>query len=195
LFAILTEENDTLTRWTCYTFPVRYSFIASAGTDPKEIKVSSASQVTTKTDGVDEEEDVQVNCTAAFMADCMPFNKCKSSCTSMGASAYRWFHDGCCECVGPNCINYGINDSRCGSCPLKEEDEEAEMVIDGATSSSSSSVSPSSSDDKTEDYEVGPAPEEDEVHRQDNNVVKKEDPEEKEKHSKDLGNSVSKKPF
>lgn len=31
---------------------------------------------------------------------------------------FRWFHDGCCECVGATCINYGINDSRCLDCPL-----------------------------------------------------------------------------
>lgn len=33
----------------------------------------------------------------------------------------RWFHDGCCECVGSKCINYGINESRCSACP--EEDD------------------------------------------------------------------------
>lgn len=31
---------------------------------------------------------------------------------SMGAKSYRWFHDGCCECVGDRCMNYGINESR-----------------------------------------------------------------------------------
>lgn len=29
----------------------------------------------------------------------------------------RWFHDGCCECVGSTCLNYGINESRCTTCP------------------------------------------------------------------------------
>lgn len=33
----------------------------------------------------------------------------------------RWFHDGCCECIGEYCINYGINDSRCIQCSRKEE--------------------------------------------------------------------------
>lgn len=32
-----------------------------------------------------------------------------------------WFHDGCCECVGSTCINYGINDSRCMKCPDSKE--------------------------------------------------------------------------
>lgn len=53
-----------------------------------------------------------VNCTVAYMSQCMSWNKCKNACMSMGASSYRWFHDGCCECVGFTCVNYGINESR-----------------------------------------------------------------------------------
>lgn len=30
---------------------------------------------------------------------------------------HRWFFDGCCECVGSTCINYGLKDSRCSQCP------------------------------------------------------------------------------
>merc|ERR1712098_64196 len=82
----------------------------------------------------DDTQIVTVNCTVAYIAQCMSWNKCKASCTSMGASSYRWFHDGCCECVGEQCINYGINQSRCMECPLEEEedeytDEEMEEVI------------------------------------------------------------------
>ena len=36
---------------------------------------------------------------------------------------YRWFHDGCCECVGNTCINYGINESRCLECPGKDDEQ------------------------------------------------------------------------
>ena len=32
----------------------------------------------------------------------------------MGAASYRWFNDGCCECIGHHCINYGLNEARCG---------------------------------------------------------------------------------
>merc|ERR1712029_262506 len=70
---------------------------------------------------------VTVNCSVAYMAQCMSWNKCKASCTSMGASSYRWFHDGCCECVGSQCINYGINQSRCSDCPLLDEEDEEEI--------------------------------------------------------------------
>ena len=41
----------------------------------------------------------------------------KESCSSMGASSYRWFFDGCCQCVGSTCNNFGIDDSRCLECP------------------------------------------------------------------------------
>lgn len=40
----------------------------------------------------------------------------------MGCCCFRWFHDGCCECVGHTCINYGINESRCLECPGEDED-------------------------------------------------------------------------
>lgn len=51
------------------------------------------------------------------MSQCLSWNKCKTNCQSMGASSYRWFHDGCCECVGSTCLNYGVNESRCMGCP------------------------------------------------------------------------------
>lgn len=35
----------------------------------------------------------------------------------------RWFFDGCCECVGSTCINYGVNESRCRNCPESKEDD------------------------------------------------------------------------
>lgn len=55
---------------------------------------------------------ITLNCTVAFMATCTSMIKCRSTCQSMSAFSFRWFHDGCCECVGEYCINYGINQSR-----------------------------------------------------------------------------------
>ena len=52
----------------------------------------------------------------------MAENKCEKSCQSMGASQYRWFQNGCCECVGHNCKNYGINKSQCLECGDEEDD-------------------------------------------------------------------------
>lgn len=121
LFSTLTEEGDHLDRWSAYTFPVRMSFISfSESSLPpimRNIEFGPGTRVSMKSDGFDDEEDIQANCTVAFMSQCIPLNKCKASCTSMGASSYRWFHDGCCQCVGANCINYGLNESRCTQCP------------------------------------------------------------------------------
>lgn len=73
---------------------------------------------------------VTVNCTVAYMAQCSSWNKCKASCQSMGATSFRWFHDGCCECIGNTCINYGINESRCLHCPLDKEDDDLKDQYD-----------------------------------------------------------------
>jgi hypothetical protein len=94
--------------------------------------------------------------------------------------------------VGANCVNYGINESRCLQCPFKDTGEDSEMVIDG-------DVPPIAPSSGMEEYEVGPAHHEDEDHRKEN-VVRKEDPVpiEKQKHHKDaegeITNSVPKKP-
>ena len=74
------------------------------------------------------------------MTDCMSLNKCKSSCSSMGASSYRWFHDGCCQCVGPKCADYGISESRCRMCPLHESGDSGSMRVDVAAAEHSSSA-------------------------------------------------------
>ncbi|XP_017063575.1 protein twisted gastrulation [Drosophila eugracilis] len=68
-------------------------------------------------------------CTVIYVNSCIRSNKCRQQCESMGASSYRWFHDGCCECVGENCLNYGINESRCRGCP---EDQDQLLTADTA---------------------------------------------------------------
>ena len=65
--------------------------------------------------------DMTVNCTVAFMTGCNSWVKCKRSCQSMGAASYRWFHDGCCQCVGNTCLNYGLKQSKCSKCPKKKK--------------------------------------------------------------------------
>ncbi|XP_034116198.1 protein twisted gastrulation [Drosophila albomicans] len=66
------------------------------------------------------------NCTVIYVNTCVRSNKCKEQCESMGANSYRWFHDGCCECVGAQCLNYGINESRCSECP---EDQDQDLLL------------------------------------------------------------------
>ncbi|XP_069830152.1 twisted gastrulation protein homolog 1-A-like [Dendropsophus ebraccatus] len=57
-------------------------------------------------------------CTVVYLEDCMSMRRCKVACESMGASKYRWFHNACCECVGPECIDYGSKIVKCMNCML-----------------------------------------------------------------------------
>ena len=121
LFQALTDQEDAQSRWSIVTFPIDIDMTSFQPIDKKTVTMDSSklSQSTMPDSSL-----VTVNCTVAYMSQCMSWNKCKASCTSMGASSYRWFHDGCCECVGNQCINYGINQSRCEDCPLLDDDEE-----------------------------------------------------------------------
>jgi len=131
LFQALTDQDDTQGRWSVVTFPVDIDMTSFMPVD-KVPNVAVVDTVSTEIlDTVEELLDtghkVTVNCSVAYMSQCMSWNKCKTSCRSMGASSYRWFHDGCCQCVGSQCINYGINQSRCEDCPLLDEDDEEEI--------------------------------------------------------------------
>jgi len=129
LFQALTLEADRKNRWTILTFPIDLhtdEYQPPKKTVANTVDASKLAQSTLTADS----NLVTVNCTVAYIAQCMSWNKCKASCTSMGASSYRWFHDGCCECVGQACINYGINQSRCSECPLFDEEEEDDLTAE-----------------------------------------------------------------
>lgn len=121
LFQALTSQSDPQDRWSIVSFPVDINQAAFKPSQVVQAQVPAVPDVVT------------VNCTVAYMGQCMSWNKCKASCTSMGATSYRWFHDGCCECVGNQCIDYGVNQSRCNDCPLLDEqelsEEEMEMLV------------------------------------------------------------------
>ncbi|XP_062843911.1 twisted gastrulation protein homolog 1-A [Trichomycterus rosablanca] len=55
-------------------------------------------------------------CTVVYFDDCLSIRQCKQYCESMGASKYRWFHNACCECVGPECVDYGSKAVKCMNC-------------------------------------------------------------------------------
>jgi len=124
LFQALTDQDDAQGRWSVVTFPIDLDMTSFM--PPSKAPALGSSL---------EESKVTVNCSVAYMAQCMSWNKCKASCRSMGATSYRWFHDGCCECVGNQCINNGINESRCSDCPVLDDideeitDEEMEMLV------------------------------------------------------------------
>ncbi|XP_017029639.1 protein twisted gastrulation [Drosophila kikkawai] len=70
------------------------------------------------------DDELKLNCTVLYLDQCTSWNRCRQTCLKAGATSYRWFFDGCCECVGENCAN-GINESRCRLCPEPGlEDEE-----------------------------------------------------------------------
>ena len=90
LWDALTEGEDIYQPWKTLTYPV----------DDRD----TSSESTTE----------HLNCTVAFWQSEMADMKCQKSCVSMGAAGYRWFTDGCCQCIGHDCINYGLNEARCG---------------------------------------------------------------------------------
>ncbi|XP_045478215.1 twisted gastrulation protein homolog 1-A-like isoform X2 [Harmonia axyridis] len=138
LFQALTEKADDQNRWTSVTYPI--DFEVTEYTPKKLVKVhfnrtlidlTNINQVqspilvteTSEQDVLPKTNILTLNCTVAFMSQCLSNAKCKSTCITMGASGYRWFHDACCECIGENCINYGINESRCKECPMDSTQE------------------------------------------------------------------------
>ncbi|KAM7358548.1 protein twisted gastrulation-like [Cochliomyia hominivorax] len=98
--------------WNIFTFPVNLA------TNLKTNKIYDSNM-----DLNEVKEESTVNCTVVYFDHCISWNKCRQSCRSTGASSYRWFHDGCCECVGSTCLNYGVNESRCKFCPEEDEEE------------------------------------------------------------------------
>ncbi|XP_055587105.1 protein twisted gastrulation [Uranotaenia lowii] len=125
LFNVLTAEDDPDERWKVFTFPLDFdAALYGTGVDGgmKYLMHSSDNDLKPRFEE-QSKNTITVNCTVAYQAQCMSWNKCKESCRTMGSSSYRWFHDGCCECVGQTCINYGINDSRCQLCPENKDQD------------------------------------------------------------------------
>lgn len=121
LFDSLTNTDDS-NYWTIYKFPVDEDlpvFDAKVNLHFKEdVVLTTGSRVdvvkTMRKSGPSK-------CTVAYLPKCMSSNKCKNTCHSMGASSYRWFHDGCCQCAGETCQKYGIDENRCKNCPEADE--------------------------------------------------------------------------
>lgn len=146
--ALMGSEPDAQERWITVTFPIDVDLNnAYKPSFEKEIKYRTQYS---EQEVVPRKDVVTFNCTVAYMSQCMSWNKCKEACQSTGASSYRWFHDGCCECVGQTCINYGINESRCLRCPLDKdvaipEDDLIYDDYDEPSSAAAGSVASSSS--------------------------------------------------
>lgn len=57
--------------------------------------------------------DDRQKCVVAFINHHLSMTNCRRYCRSMGASSFRWFEEGCCECLGKFCIHYGLNEPKC----------------------------------------------------------------------------------
>ncbi|KAK4292221.1 hypothetical protein Pmani_034996 [Petrolisthes manimaculis] len=139
LFQALAGEKDPLLRWTTMTFPIDVALtdIDTANLDRSKYRIVPHPQdtpsTTTSTAAVIDQ--VTMNCTVMYLSQCTSSIKCKDFCKSTGAAAYRWFFDGCCECVGSTCINYGVNESRCIQCPMVDDAFEEDLTDHHLTSS------------------------------------------------------------
>ncbi|XP_055913595.1 protein twisted gastrulation [Eupeodes corollae] len=120
--ALITSEPEEY-EWDIVTFPVDFDTVLAGPKLEKDVKYYLKSNEQ-DSDEILKERDhmITVNCSVIYLSPCISWNKCRQSCQSTGASSYRWFHDGCCECVGATCINYGINESRCRRCPESKDD-------------------------------------------------------------------------
>ncbi len=118
LWEALTDGEDLQGRWQKYTYPVDVKSSQPAKKEEAVVESSSIQETVLKN------EPTTQNCTVVFLSQCMAEKKCEISCRSMGASAYRWFTDGCCECVGHGCVSYGINESRCEMCSYDDDDDQ-----------------------------------------------------------------------
>lgn len=117
LFNVLTEEEDYLQRWTTHKYPVYFESLYSKTTNTKDTDHDFSNRGPGLSHSL-------INCTVAFMSKCMSMGKCKQSCKSMGAAKYRWFHnEGCCQCIGDTCIDYGLNEPMCLLCREEEDDQ------------------------------------------------------------------------
>lgn len=124
LFETLTAEDDE-DQWTTIRFPMRaslkrrFEFNGAAGGGGGGGRGDAIDRSATL-----HKLPPSINCTVIYLNSCTTNKKCIQYCESMGANSYRWFHDGCCECVGGDCLNYGINESRCAACPEEDEDDD-----------------------------------------------------------------------
>jgi hypothetical protein len=122
IFGLLTDTDETEGRWRVERFEEKWTAneltawkLKGGGSNLPEVE--------------DELQDLQVdasgsksiNCTVAYLSNCMSLGKCLDACRSMGASGYRFFDDGCCQCFGHTCKSNGSTERKCGKCPVDDE--------------------------------------------------------------------------
>lgn len=124
LFRVLTEEPDPTLSFTTYTYPAHLDllYFKPRGSDDFGLNLQSDDNTQHRIRHghshfiVDPDTEAH-NCTVAYMSQCMSLNKCRQTCSSMGAARFRWFHEyGCCECIDSTCLDYGKGEALCTQC-------------------------------------------------------------------------------
>lgn len=122
LFDALTEMDvmpDPRLKWKVLRIPhteedINHLKPAADRTNGKKSETDTGTMTTATPETIEEEEG---ECVVVYMDECLSLGKCEDACSSMGATRQRWFHDGCCECVGHTCMAYGKPISQCKRCP------------------------------------------------------------------------------
>lgn len=119
LFRALTE-GETQLNWNIVSFPVaeELSHHENLVSFLETLDEAQSQNVSVPGNSIHARYDSDKDhmCTVVYFDDCMSIHQCKVSCESMGASKYRWFHNACCECIGPECIDYGSKSVKCMNC-------------------------------------------------------------------------------
>lgn len=111
LFETLTEADDIHGRWSVVSSTTG---LQVSHPELGQIELAHRRHNDNNLSVISYDPDLEkLKCTVAFINKHLSMTKCRLFCTSMGASVYRWFHNGCCECVGRNCVRYGIDKPEC----------------------------------------------------------------------------------
>ncbi|KAM4709926.1 twisted gastrulation protein homolog 1-A-like [Discoglossus pictus] len=102
------QEEDSAAGWSAHSLPVSEELTQHTHKD--HILLGTHSDVTPSS------VNVSTPCTVLYFNACMSMKHCRQSCEAVGSSAYRWFHNGCCQCVGPDCHGYGSKEPACQKC-------------------------------------------------------------------------------
>uniref|UniRef100_H2Y5W6 Tsg C-terminal domain-containing protein n=1 Tax=Ciona savignyi TaxID=51511 RepID=H2Y5W6_CIOSA len=125
LFVALTESSVPALRCSIVRFPVSQELAAHGSRELYHRRHHDRAHGDEGSywDGVDavlrRDYDVDIRgaiCVVMYFDECMSLNDCRMNCESTGSTSYRWFHNGCCECVGPDCLNHGHMEAKCSNC-------------------------------------------------------------------------------
>ncbi|KAE8633458.1 hypothetical protein XENTR_v10001887 [Xenopus tropicalis] len=107
------QEGESALGWTAHNLPILEELAQSTHMD--HILLGAHSVVTASP-----LTNISGSCTVLYFNPCMSMRRCHQSCESVGSPRYRWFHNGCCQCVGPDCHGYGSKEPLCLQCQPKE---------------------------------------------------------------------------